>query len=113
MIGRPRRKAYRSGSSPSPPDVFVPWQISRKAHWRFTNTAVPRSSRTIGVNDMTQKKKTEESWVSATAKALYADTVAKNTPRGTLGRKHTEQIALRYALQSRAIYRWNLFKKFL
>jgi hypothetical protein len=62
---------------------------------------------------MTQKKKTEESWVSATAKALYADTVAKNTPRGTLGRKHTEQIALRYALQSRAIYRWNLFKKFL
>jgi len=58
-------------------------------------------------------KKQKESWVSVTCKAFYADAVAQNTPKGTLGRKHTEQIALRYALQSRAIDRANRFKKFL
>ena len=59
------------------------------------------------------KKRNKESWVGATAKALYIHEVAKNTPAGTLAQKHTQQIALRYALESRAIYRANQFRKWL
>lgn len=59
------------------------------------------------------KKRRKESWISVTAMAFIADAISKGTPRGTLGRKHAEKIALRYALKSRAIYRKNQLKKFL
>jgi hypothetical protein len=59
------------------------------------------------------KKKVKESWVSATVNMLIADAVAREAPSGTLAKKHVGQVALRYALQSRAIDRANRFKKFL
>ena len=59
------------------------------------------------------KNKNKESWVDATVTALIAQAVAEHTRRGTLARKHTRQIALRYALKSRSIYRRVLLRRVL
>lgn len=53
------------------------------------------------------------SWVNATANMFIADAIAQHSTKGTLGQRHAQQIALRYALKSEAIYRASQIKKWL
>lgn len=58
-------------------------------------------------------KKKNKSWVSSYANAVIADMASQNSPRGSLAKKHTGKIALRYALQTRAIWRLERIRKIL
>ena len=57
--------------------------------------------------------KNKDTFVQSAARAMIADIAARQSPRGSLAQKHAGQVALRYARQSMAIYRRNLFKKIL
>lgn len=52
-----------------------------------------------------------KSWIQPYANAVIADMASKQSPEGSLAKKHTGEVALRYALETRSIWRWELFRK--